>query len=193
MRYLKKFNENFSGQELPQAVKDALEDAISTLSPEDVEALKRQLSGVTEAEIEDAVETAQGQAQAEAPQGEPDADAPTNENWISRNRGSIGALLLLGGLGALGIKGEIASHITDTLKDNQVINVLQDPVWVGAAISTLAGLLGVGSAVHKGMKQSSEEAKLNWERNMIRKGLAKRDSSGTLINTKTGKPAVYNG
>ena len=69
MKYLKKFNENFSviteNSELPQSVKDALANAVKQLSPEEIEALKKQLAGVTEEEIKDAAEEAQDQVQTE--------------------------------------------------------------------------------------------------------------------------------
>ena len=195
MKYLKKFNEKFSviteNAELPQSVKDALANAVKQLSPEELEALKKQLAGVTEEEIKDAAEEAQAQVQNEP-------ETPTNENlfkkaggFISKHKGTIGATLLIAGLAALGVKGEQASHLTNILKDNEVINVLKDPVWLAAALSSLSGLVMAGSAVKQGFAKAGEDAKIDWEKNMIRKGLAKKDENGVLVSLKTGKTLVY--
>jgi hypothetical protein len=200
MKYLKKFNENFSAinenVELPQSVKDTLQDVFSKMSPQDIEALRKQLAGVTEEEIKDAAEE-EVQAQVQGGQGQAQS-APTNENflkkagnWISRNRGTIGATLLVGGLATLGLKGEQAEHITNILRDNQTLDVLTDPVWLAASISSLLGLVGIGSAVSSGFKKAGEDAKIAWENNMIKRGLAKRDENGVLVSLKTGKPLVY--
>ena len=200
MKYLKKFNENFSAinenVELPQSVKDTLQDVFSKMSPQDIEALRKQLAGVTEEEIKDVAEE-EVQAQVQGAQGQAQS-APTNENflkkagnWISRNRGTIGATLLVGGLATLGLKGEQAEHITNILRDNQTLDVLTDPVWLAASISSLLGLVGIGSAVSSGFKKAGEDAKIAWENNMIKRGLAKRDENGVLVSLKTGKPLVY--
>ncbi len=203
MKYLKKFNENFStineNVELPQSVKDALQDAVSKMSPQDIEALRKQLAGVTEEEIKDAAEEeVQAQVQGGQGQSQVQGQAPTNENflkkagnWISRNRGTIGATLLVGGLATLGLKGEQAEHITNILRDNQTLDVLTDPVWLAASISSLLGLVGIGSAVSSGFKKAGEDAKIAWENNMIKRGLAKKDENGVLVSLKTGKPLVY--
>ena len=195
MKYLKKFNENFSAinenAELPQEVKDALANAVKQLSPEELEALKKQFTGVTPEKIEDAVEKAQDQVQGAS-------EAPTNENllkkagsFLSKHKGTIGATLLVAGLAGLGIKGEQASHLTDILKDNQVINVLKDPVWIASAISVLSGLVMAGTAAKQGFAKAGADAKVEWEKNMVRKGLAKKDENGVLVSLKTGKPLVY--
>lgn len=195
MKYLKKFNESFSpineNVELPQSVKDALANAVKQLSPEELEVLKKQLSGVTEEEIKDAAEEAQAQVQGES-------ETPTNENlfkkagsFISKHKGTIGATLLVAGLAALGVKGEQASHLTNILKDNEVINVLKDPMWLASALSTLTGLVMTGSAVKQGFDKAGADAKIEWEKNMIRKGLAKKDENGVLVSLKSGKPLVY--
>ena len=195
MKYLKKFNESFSpineNVELPQSVKDALANAVKQLSPEELEVLKKQLSGVTEEEIKDAAEEAQAQVQGES-------ETPTNENlfkkagsFISKHKGTIGATLLVAGLAALGVKGEQASHLTNILKDNEVINVLKDPMWLASALSTLTGLVMTGSAVKQGFDKAGADAKIEWEKNMIRKGLAKKDENGGLVSLKSGKPLVY--
>lgn len=200
MKYLKKFNENFStineNVELPQSVKDTLQDVFSKMSPQDIESLRKQLAGVTEEEIKDVAEE-EVQAQVQGGQGQAQS-APTNENflkkagnWISRNRGTIGATLLVGGLAALGLKAEQAEHITNILKDNQTLDVLKDPVWLAASISSLLGLVGIGSAVSSGFKKAGEDAKIAWENNMIKRGLAKKDENGVLVSLKTGKPLVY--
>lgn len=201
MKYLKKFNENFStineNVELPQSVKDTLQDVFSKMSPQDIEALRKQLAGVTEEEIKDAAEE-EVQAQVQGGGQGQAQSAPTNENflkkagnWISRNRGTIGATLLVGGLATLGLKGEQAEHITNILRDNQTLDVLTDPVWLAASISSLLGLVGIGSAVSSGFKKAGEDAKIAWENNMIKRGLAKRDENGVLVSIKTGKPLVY--
>lgn len=201
MKYLKKFNENFStineNVELPQSVKDTLQDVFSKMSPQDIEALRKQLAGVTEEEIKDAAEE-EVQAQVQGGGQGQVQSAPTNENflkkagnWISRNRGTIGATLLVGGLATLGLKGEQAEHITNILRDNQTLDVLTDPVWLAASISSLLGLVGIGSAVSSGFKKAGEDAKIAWENNMIKRGLAKRDENGVLVSIKTGKPLVY--
>ena len=192
-----------AAKQLPQSVKDTLQDVFSKMSPQDIEALRKQLAGVTEEEIKDVAEEevqAQvqgGQGQVQGGQGQAQS-APTNENflkkagnWISRNRGTIGATLLVGGLAALGLKGEQAEHITNILRDNQTLDVLKDPVWLAASISSLLGLVGIGSAVSSGFKKAGEDAKIAWENNMIKRGLAKRDENGVLVSLKTGKPLVY--
>ena len=124
MKYLKKFNENFSAinenVELPQSVKDTLQDVFSKMSPQDIEALRKQLAGVTEEEIKDAAEE-EVQAQVQGGQGQAQS-APTNENFL---------------------------------------------------------------------KKAGEDAKIAWENNMIKRGLAKRDENGVLVSLKTGKPLVY--
>lgn len=196
-----------AAKQLPPEVKKALEDAVSKLSPEDIEALKKQLAGVTKEDIKDAAEEAQAQVQVSPENSRPGssldndhlgAERSTNENffkkagsWVSKHKGTIGATLLIAGLGALGVKGEQASHLTDILKDNQVINVLKDPVWLAAALSTLTGLVMTGAAVKQGFAKAGADAKIDWERNMIRKGLAKKDENGVLVSLKTGKPLIY--
>ena len=48
-------------------------------------------------------------------------------------------------------------------------------------------------AVKKGHDVARENAKIEWEKNMVRKGLAKKDEKGVLVSLKTGKPLVYAG
>ena len=62
---------------------------------------------------------------------------------------------------------------------------------MSAGISTLLGLVGISTAVKQGFDKAAVDAKINWENNMIKKGLAKKDANGVLISLKTGKPLVY--
>lgn len=191
MKHLKTF-ENYnpdndfqdSEGELPQEVKDALENAVNQLSPEEIEELKTQFVGVTEEEIEDAVEDAQAQAQV-------DIEAPTNENIISKNKGAIGASLLIASLVSLGILGEEAEHLSNILKDDQTLNVLTNPTWLASSIGLLVGLIMTGSAAKGGFAKAAEASKLEWEKNMVRKGIAKKDENGVLVSLRTGKPITY--
>jgi hypothetical protein len=176
--------ERSANSALPKSVTDALADVVSNLSSKDIATLRKQLIGVTPDKIEDAVEKAQDEAQS-APEAK-------NESWLGRNKGTIGATLFIGGLAALGIRGEQLSHITDVLKDAQIYgDFFKDPALVSAGISTLLGLVGISTAVKQGFDKAAVDAKINWENNMIKKGLAKKDANGVLISLKTGKPLVY--
>lgn len=194
MKYLKRFNENFSSNEsveLPQEVKDALENAVKQLSTEELVALKDKFSEVSEDEIENAVEDAQAQVQSESEK--------TNENmfkkagsWVSKNKGTIGASLLIASLAGLGIIGQQADHLVNILKDNQTLDVLSNPAWLTSALGFISGIVMTGSAVKQGFDTAKENSKIEWEKNMVRKGLAKKDENGVLISLKTGKELVYN-
>jgi hypothetical protein len=194
MKYLKKF-ESFSSvnesAELPEEVKNALKSAFDRLPEADKAEFKEELADVTPAEIQNAVKKAQNEVQGPAEEGKNESFLGKAKEVISKNKGTIGVGLLVAGLAALGIKGEQATHLTNILKDNQTLDVLTDPAWLAASLSFLSGLVMTGSAVKAGHDAAKDAAKLKWENNMIKKGLAKRDEKGVLINLKTGKEAVY--
>lgn len=80
----------------------------------------------------------------------------TNESFLSKHKGKIGAGLLIVGLTALGIKGELQSQIVNQMgEDSVLMSVLKDPVWVAAILSSLAGLGFTGSAYAGEQKKSA--------------------------------------
>ena len=189
-----------AAKQLPPEVKKALEDVVSKLSPSDIEALKKQLAGVTQEDIEDAVEDAQSQSQEYPENSRPgsmlDNDhlgterAATNENFlkktgsfISRNKGTIGATLFVLGIAGLGVRGEQLSHITNALRGHEIFNLLKDPALVASCITNLLGLVMTASVVKQGFKQAGESAKLAKEEKLIKMKVAKRDANGDLVGT----------
>ena len=78
------------------------------------------------------------------------------ENFISKHKGKIGVALLVAGLAALGITGELQSDIVKNLSEDGVLmNVLKDPAWVSGILSSLVGLGLTGSAYAGEQKKSA--------------------------------------
>ena len=211
MKYLKKFNENFSsvnensveGQLSPEAKKamqDVVDDLVKNLSDEELVKLQGELQGVTPEKVKAAVvkaevdskDSANGMNEGKIWDGIKKGFSKLG-NRISKYSGSIGAIKFLGGLSLLGLKAELLSRVTNTLKFDQVMDVMNDPTLVVAGVTTLIGMIMLARAVKKGHDVARENAKIEWEKNMVRKGLAKKDEKGVLVSLKTGKPLVYAG
>jgi len=201
MKYLKKFNENFSSVnensvevKLPPGAKEAMQvlvdDLVKNLSDKELVELQGELEGVTPEKIKAAVVKAEVMNEGKIWDGIKKGFSKLG-NWISKYSGSIGAIKFLGGLSLLGIKAELLSRVTNTLKFDQVMDVMNDPTLVVAGVTTLIGMIMLARAVKKGHDVAAENAKIEWEGNMIRKGLAKKDENGVLISLKTGKPLIY--
>jgi hypothetical protein len=126
------------------------------------------------------------------------------ESFFSKHKGKIGVALLVAGLTALGIKGELQSQIIGQMSEDSVlINVLKDPVWVAGALSALAGTVIAGSAYGDEQKKSSLAGRLQVINQAKKSGKFKayseevKDKQGNVIGLKdpnTGKtfPANLN-
>ena len=78
------------------------------------------------------------------------------EGFFSKHKGKIGVGLLMIGLAALGIKGELQSQIVGQMSENAVLmSVLKDPVWLSAILSSLVGVGLTGSAYAGEQKKSA--------------------------------------
>jgi len=83
------------------------------------------------------------------------------ENFLSKHKGKIGVALLVAGLTALGITGELQSDIVNSMSEDGVLmNVLKDPAWVSGILSTIAGLGLAGSAYGDLQKKSALAGRL---------------------------------